>query len=182
MSGCSLHAVNTSLKCPRVWNYFCMLLFSVLFKPFSGKSHALHKRRSCLLKSCLLFSRLNRELCSIIPQKHYTRWANLKWSPAKLFFFLSEQVLAARTNCNYGFLWFYYRALPIAEHSGLIHLFECTALFPARATKSRLAEHHVHGRLPSFLNLKSSDSFGLCTTNCRCTMMENTERLKDQII
>lgn len=58
-----------------------------------------------------------------------------------------EPVLAAHKLQLLLSVYFYYRAVPIAEHSGLIYLCKYTALFPARATKSRLAEHHVHWRL-----------------------------------
>lgn len=93
----------------------------------------------------LFLSSPNRRLCSIFPQKCNTSWAN--FNEVHLHCFLYEQVLAAHILQLVFPVYFYYRVVPIAERSGLMYPCLFPALFPARATNSRLAEHLVHWRL-----------------------------------
>lgn len=78
MSGCSVDVVNTSIMSPRACFYFCMLLFSILFKPVFGKSHAFRKYCSHLLHRFLCLPRPNRRLGCTNPHKCSTSRVHLK--------------------------------------------------------------------------------------------------------
>lgn len=108
----------------------------------------MHLRNSILASSniCLFLSSPNRKLCSLIPQKCYTSWANLKWSPSKLFLVWTSTCCAQIAIIVSCVLLLSCGANCWQLHSGLIYLCKYIALFPAWATKSRLAEHHVHWR------------------------------------
>lgn len=114
MSGCSLHAVNTSLKYPRVWFYFCMILF--YFIQASSWEVTCISETAFLPPRTLFLSSPNRRLCSIFPRKCNTSWAH--FNEVHLSCFLYEQVLAAHKLQLVFPVYFYYRAVPIAERWG----------------------------------------------------------------
>ncbi|CAG11574.1 unnamed protein product [Tetraodon nigroviridis] len=122
VSDCSLHAVNKSLKCLRVWFYFCMSVLSILFRTVSLKSHTFEKPCSCPLKCCLfLFTPTGN--CSIISQQCYTSWANLKsnLSNRRLYWVDSKLHLLSSVDLNGD-----NRKVLLSSHRHLGHPFAVT--------------------------------------------------------
>lgn len=178
MSGCSLHAINTSLKCAVL---FPLVVILPLFLCHLVGSQT-HLSNSILASSNnIWFAQVPSGGCVVWIQ---TGYANLKWSPSKLLLYdvVAEQVLAMHKLHSLFCVYFYCCAEQIAERSGLILLCKYAIWYPTWATNSRLAASMCPdvSEPEGFLRLYVIQLGGFM--HDKLSRHDSLERLKDNII